>query len=151
MHHSHDFSCNPLVVENMRVMQRWYLYMQRGDLDRVSTLIISPLRRLASSKARRVSPEPVEPEMTMTFSFSLASVLCVAVTKRRRWREVRDKGSGGRRDLWEKEGDIRKLHNPPLIISCSNQLLRVELRVETKQEAQIAYCSYLSFGFNQTF
>lgn len=51
-----------------------------------SALIISPLSRLASSKARRLFPAPVGPDTTITFSFSLLLVAETehAVLKRRR-------------------------------------------------------------------
>jgi hypothetical protein len=54
--------------------------------------MISPLRRLASSSARRLLPAPVGPEMTITFSF-----LTQAVEKKRRRRVKGEEKEAARR------------------------------------------------------
>lgn len=77
-----------------------------------SALTISPLRRFASFNARRLLPEPVGPEITITFSFVFVAD---AVTRNRR-RQMKESGDARNRGLSRKRRHVRKLHTPLFII-----------------------------------
>lgn len=116
-----------------------------------SALTISPLRRLASSNASRLLPDPVGPEITMTFS--LLSFLCasetddaVAEKRRRRRRQANEGWAAWSRGFSEKERTrekhVRTLQNPPWIISWWKWRV---MRVETRDRGRRDYASSHSF------
>lgn len=91
---------------------KWLFVFEYNITWTESALTISPLRRLASSNARRLLPEPVGPEITITFSFFFLSE---AVTKNRR-RKVREHWRGRNSDLSGKRKQVRRVQTPLLIM-----------------------------------
>lgn len=83
-----------------------------------SALTISPLRRFASSSARRLLPVPVGPEITITFSFSFFIVPAAmeAVVRKRR-RKARESGGTRKSVASGRRRHVRRLQTPPWIIS----------------------------------
>lgn len=91
---------------------KWLFVFKYNITWTESALTISPLRLLASSNARRLLPEPVGPEMTITFSFFF---LWDAVTRNRR-RKVNERCNGGTSNLPGKRKQVRRVQTPLLIM-----------------------------------